>query len=314
MGVSLKGITSIGKIKAKKYSPEIFLGLGIAAGLGAVVSAYNARPKIDYILEEAKSKKEAIKEYVDDHGYSEEYTEKDHSKDLSIMTLKTGREMIKTLSPTITLGILSLTCIMTSHNIMYKRSMALTAAYEIVSRSFDMYRNEVLERFGEEVDKELRFGIKEREVEEVVTDKNGKEKIKKSKVKAPSNIDKYSTYARFFDSSSEFWLDDPTYNLTFVKNQQRYANEILQMRAYESPKKVGFLYLNEVYKMLGFEPTKEGQIVGWKYDPNGIDCEDNYVDFGIYDYKSEANRRFVNGYEDVILLDFNVDGNIWKDM
>ena len=41
-------------------------------------------------------------------------------------------------------------------------------------------------------------------------------------------------------------------------------------------------------------------------NPNG----DNYVDFGIYKNK-EGNRRFINGYEYNILLDFNVDGVIY---
>ena len=58
--------------------------------------------------------------------------------------------------------------------------------------------------------------------------------------------------------------------------------------------------------MLGIPKTKVGQIVGWIYDeehPIG----DNYVDFGIYDLR---NTEFVNGHENVALLDFNVDGNI----
>ena len=61
--------------------------------------------------------------------------------------------------------------------------------------------------------------------------------------------------------------------------------------------------------MLGIERTKAGQIVGWVYDEDNP-LGDNYVDFGIYDINREKSRDFVNGYERVILLDFNVDGNI----
>ena len=47
------------------------------------------------------------------------------------------------------------------------------------------------------------------------------------------------------------------------------------------------------------------------YDPKNPDHEgDNYVDFGIYDIYREKARDFVNGRERVILLDFNVDGDI----
>ena len=112
----------------------------------------------------------------------------------------------------------------------------------------------------------------------------------------------YSDYARFFDAASPCWQNDPEYNLMFLKAQQQYANDLLRAK--------GRLFLNDVYDMLGIEKTKAGQVVGWVYDrenPNG----DNFVDFGIYDMSKERVRAFVNGYETNILLDFNVDGNIW---
>ena len=61
--------------------------------------------------------------------------------------------------------------------------------------------------------------------------------------------------------------------------------------------------------MLDIPRTKAGQIVGWVYDPEHP-VGDNFVDFRIYETNKESNRRFVNGYEPTILLDFNVDGNI----
>ena len=82
---------------------------------------------------------------------------------------------------------------------------------------------------------------------------------------------------------------------------QEFANEKLRLK--------GHLFLNDVYDMLDIPRTKAGQIVGWVYDEKNP-VGDNYVDFGIYELYSDANRRFVNGLEPVILLDFNVDGNI----
>ena len=114
-------------------------------------------------------------------------------------------------------------------------------------------------------------------------------------------MDEYSEYARFYDCGNEGWTKDPEYNLMFLRQQQNYANEKLKVN--------GHLFLNEVYDMLGIPRSKAGQVVGWIYDeknPNG----DNFVDFGIYDNK-DGNRRFVNGYEATILLDFNVDGVIY---
>ena len=83
---------------------------------------------------------------------------------------------------------------------------------------------------------------------------------------------------------------------------ETFANDLLKAR--------GRLFLNEVYRMLGIDETKAGQVVGWVYNPDNP-TGDNFVDFGIYNMQRERVRAFVNGYEPNILLDFNVDGVIW---
>ena len=75
----------------------------------------------------------------------------------------------------------------------------------------------------------------------------------------------------------------------------------------------GFLFLNDVYDSLGIPKTEAGQIVGWIYDENDPE-RDNCVDFGIYNIHRVANRDFINGIEPVILLDFNVDGDILHEL
>ena len=88
----------------------------------------------------------------------------------------------------------------------------------------------------------------------------------------------------------------------FLTNQQSHANDLLRAN--------GYLFLNDVYEMLGFQKTRAGQQVGWIYDPDNNSESDNYVDFGIYDVHKKGSREFVNGYESAIILDFNVDGPI----
>ena len=132
-------------------------------------------------------------------------------------------------------------------------------------------------------------------------DEDGKEKTSKVTVNTvdPNEL---SEFARFYDDGCTGWTKDPELNLAFLKKQQCWANDLLKSR--------GWLTLNEVYDMLGITRTAAGMVVGWIYDekhPVG----DNFVDFGIYDINNEANRRFVNGLERTILLDFNVDGNIY---
>lgn len=109
----------------------------------------------------------------------------------------------------------------------------------------------------------------------------------------------YSVYARFFDEASPCWTKDSEQNLMFLKQQEQYANDKLKQQ--------GYLFLNEVYDMLGMPCTKAGQVVGWILEENNP-LGDNIIDFGLY--KSDGSRRFVNGYERTVLVDPNVDGNI----
>ena len=83
----------------------------------------------------------------------------------------------------------------------------------------------------------------------------------------------------------------------YAQQHREDADDILHTK--------GHIFLNDVYEALGIPKTEAGQYVGWMLG-NGND----YVDFGIYDMYKETNRDFVNGYEPVILLDFNVDGVI----
>ena len=127
------------------------------------------------------------------------------------------------------------------------------------------------------------------------------EVVKIEKVEPRENpISKHlSPYARFFDSSSAKHVSDSEVNLMFLKHVELHANNMLKHQ--------GYLFLNDVYDMLGLPKTKAGQVVGWIYDEDNP-IGDNYVDLGIY---NEGNMDFVNGKpEKCPLLDFNVDGNI----
>lgn len=284
--------------KFKKHSPEVLIVAGTIGVIASAVMACKATTKAGKIKEEMNEEMDKIHEVAEAHR--EDYTEEDLKKDTTIVYTQTAVKYVKLYAPSVALGVVSLTCILASNGILRKRNIALAAAYTAVDKGFKEYRGRVVERFGTELDKELRYNIKAKEFEEPVIDEKGKEKIKKETVSvADPNL--YSDYARFFDDGCLGWSKDAEYNLTFLKQQQNYANDLL--------KKKGHLFLNEVYDMLGIPRTRAGQVVGWIYDekhPIG----DNFVDFGIYDMNREKVRDFVNGYERVILLDFNVDGNI----
>lgn len=285
----------------KKHSPEILVVTGVVGTVASAVIACRATTKLDDILEDSKKNIAKI-HYATEHPEElpEVYTEEDSKKDLAIVYTQSAVKIAKLYAPSVILGGLSIAAILTSNNILRKRNIAIAAAYTAIDKSFKDYRGRVVERFGKDIDKELRYNIKAEEVEEVVKNEDGTETTVKKTVDIidPNAI---SDYAKFYDDGCIGWEKDPELNLMFLTQQQNYANDKLKAK--------GYLFLNEVYDMLGIPRTKAGQIVGWVYDEKNP-VGDNFVDFGIFDANNPATRRFVNGYERTILLDFNVDGNI----
>ena len=285
-------------LQLKKHSPEILIVAGVVGTVASAVMACKATTKVNDILTDARTQIDQVHEVA--KTKSDIYSEEDSKKDLAIIYAQTGVKLVKLYAPSVILGTLSLTSIVSSHHILRKRNMALAAAYTAVDTSFKEYRGRVIDRFGEELDRELKYNIKAREIEEVSVNEKGEEEVTKRTVEV-ANPNEYSDYARFFDDGNIGWSKDPETNLMFLRRQQDWANELLKAK--------GHLFLNEVYDMLGIPRTKAGQVVGWIYDEKNP-VGDNFVDFGIYDIHKPRNRDFVNGIERTILLDFNVDGNI----
>lgn len=287
----------------KKHSPEILVVAGVVGGVASAVMACKATTKAGDILDDTKKQLDVIHRGMEDGKIHEvEYTQEDGKKDLAIVYTQTAVKFVKLYGPSVILGTASIVAILAGHNITRKRNAALTAAYATIDRSFKDYRNRVIERFGEELDRELKYNIKSEEVEETVTNEDGTESTVKKTVSVvdPNTI---SNYARIYDDGNTCWSKSPELNLAFLKTQQNYFNDLLKSR--------GHVFLNEVYDALGFERTQAGQIVGWVYDEE-YPIGDNFIDFGIYDIHDSAKVRFVNGQERSILLDFNVDGNVWE--
>ena len=311
-------------LTCKKYAPEALIIAGVVGVVTSAIMACKATTKVNDIIEETKENthdlhlvataaglKEATDEFsnedirkIDILSAKEDvknYTAQDLKKDTTIIYAQTAVKFIKLYGPAVVLGALSITSILASNNILRKRNVALAAAYATVDKGFKEYRSRVVERFGKDIDRELKYNIKAKEIEETTKNAKGKEKTVKKSIEV-ADVNEHSDYARFFDELCTGWKRDAEYNLMFLKHQQNYANEKLQ--------KQGYLFLNDVYDMLGIPKTKAGQIVGWIYDEAHPDIYDNFVDFGIYDLYNEKARDFVNGREKSILLDFNVDGNI----
>lgn len=286
----------------KKNSPEILLGAGIVGFVGTIVLACRATCRADEVLEFHRRKIKDIedaKEIADADPEGEmSYDIEIYRQDKAIRYLKTTGNLAKLYAPTVAVGALSLACILTSRNIMQKRYLGVVAAYNGLSAAFEEYRKRVRDEYGEGLDKHFRYGTTYEELP--VYDENGKKTKEKEQVEKTETemVVPNDDTCRFFDSSNPNWDKNPTFSMMWLRGQQNILNDILHTR--------GHVFLNEVYDALGFPHTPQGAVLGW------IDGEgDNCIDFGLYDPNKESVRRFVNGVDNVIMLEFNHDGVIW---
>lgn len=290
------------ELMLKKNSPEILLAVGIVGIVGTVITACKATLRADEILEYHKMKMKDIhdaKEIADQNPEDVNYAYDDelYRMDVGVRYLKTAGNMIKLYGPTIALGGLSLACILVSRNIMQKRYLGVVAAYNGVSAAFEQYRKRVREEYGDGLDKHFRYGTTYEELP--VYDENGKKTKEKEQVENTETnmVIPNDDTCRFFDSNNPNWDSNPAFSMMWLRGRQNYLNDLLHTR--------GHVFLNEVYDALGFSHTPQGAVIGW-IDGGDDDC----IDFGLYDPKKEGVRRFVNGVDNVIMLEFNHDGVI----
>ena len=167
--------------------------------------------------------------------------------------------------------------------------------------SLKRYRDKFKEEHGEEAEKKFYYGVKEHEKE--VEDEKGKKKTVKEEV-LPKDVD-ISDFAKFFGQDySDAATGYPEADLVFLKNVELSATRKLARDKW--------LTLNELYKMLELRDAagqrygvKGGNNIGWVYDKDNP--EGNKVDLGLYNLNRTNNHDYINGFNDVILIEPNVN-------
>lgn len=293
--------------KFKKHSPEILVVAGVVGIVSSTVMACKATTKVNDIVGEAKETIDKIHDSVGKGLHTsdgEEYTQEVANKDLVIVYTQTGLKFVKLYGPAVALGVASIACMVGSNRILRKRNVALAAAFTAVDTSFKEYRNRLIERFGDNgksLDRELRYGIKAKEVEERIVDENGNETTVTKTVEVVDPNVAHDIYSIVWCEGNNGWTKSAELNKFFLIQTQNQANDKLRLN--------GILTLNEVYEMLGAPRTKYGQLAGWVYTEDET-AGDNFVDFGIFDAHKPNARDFINGAEKAVILDFNCIGNL----
>lgn len=289
-----------GKVKFGfiKHSPTIAVVSGVVLMASGAVLACKSTLKVNEVLDDAKGAVDIINKSAEagktPGGVS--YSEEDRVNDLRIQYSKTAVELVKLYAVPAVLFGAGVACVVAGHKIMNTRNAALASAYTGLKKAYDQFEARVKEKYGEEEAKNLKYGIKALPVSKAGdgSDANENETVATAE-------DNPSEFARFFDETSRFYSRDSHYNKLFLQSQQAMMNNRLVSR--------GYLFLNDVLVALGFDPTPEGQVMGWVYNEKD-DSLHNWVDFGIYDIHRRSARNFVNENDPCVLLDFNVDGNI----
>lgn len=284
---------------ASENAPKLLFVGGVVGMVGSTVLACRATLQVSDVLERVKAEKEQheeVKAEVDSPDYkgTETYPDREYKKDITAITFKGFGKIARLYAPSVLLGGASLFALTKSHNLLQDRNLALTAAYAAIDGAYTRYRERVVDRYGEEVDRELRYDTEH--VDEV-DEETGEIVATEVVTGAPG-----AAYKRWFSKdSTSLWSPDPRINNMVLSNAQNWANDKLRIR--------GHLFLNEVLGELGLSHTTAGQLVGWRWNKNS---GDDYVDFGIFEGKSDIPTHNFNGPDGAILLDFNVDGVIYN--
>lgn len=288
----------------KAHAPEIMIGASIVTGAAALYFTVRGTMKLDEILDDHNERILPVKEDLDALKASDDVEDKQElievKKEIVKEYAKTTGKIALAYAPALALAGSSAILSISAHGIMKKRVATALAALESVSAGFEAYRQRVRDRYGAEIDQEILTGKHQETVAVEQTDKKGNTKMVDKKIDVVDGLT--SPYARYFDQKNEEFYSTLSndgsgrvYNEEFLKTQEKVAN--LRLRTQ------GYLFLNEVYDKLGFEQTPEGQLVGWL---DKTDNGDGYVTFNISKVSEGINEN-----DDVWLLDFNVDGQIF---
>lgn len=294
----------LGKLISKNL-PKILMVVGGIAGVGAVASAVKATRNLDEVLDESKAELDKIEETKESEGYSEE----EAKKDAAIVRGRTALKIAKLYAPAIALESASLIAFGSGFKVLNDRYLSVSAAAMMTERAFREYRSRVAERFGEEVDQQLRYKMVEKDVEQAEIDENGNETGVVKRKSAPDKDGLKMEFAFYFDGESDKYSkggpikSDAKANKSYLLKLEEYCN----MKLYNNYRfgRGGRFTLNDLRDELGMERDPSLYTVGWTYDPNRKECrEHTSINLGIF---NDYNIDFINERERVALIIPNIE-------
>lgn len=284
---TIKSSAKIFGVSVSKHSPEILVGVGITAFIAAGVLTAKQTIKAADILYDYKEDPEA---------------------DGAKKTVALG--IIKTYALPVGLGVVGTTSILCGFGILKKRYVAVTAAYTSLKEAYDIYRKRISDKYGEEADRYGLYGVTDEE--EII---KNPETGKKEKVTKPvySGEGFGSPFAKLF---APYDVEHGTGSKYYERGDVMYNESMLDIteRGFVSRYENGEpIFLNEVYKSLGFDiltNNDAGQRMGWwkGHEPEG---SDGYFSLRITKVFNKPDPGYGEEEENVVwIIDPNVPGVI----
>lgn len=288
------------KFYIKKNSPEILVGAGIATLIGSLV--YTVIGTLNTGVEVTNAVCELDEIENDDSLMEEERRKKKHG-----IYIHAGLNIARNYAPAVTLATVSAGCLIGSNAIMRRRAFSLAAAYSALDTTFSDYRTRVIDEYGEDVDKKMRYGLTTKEVEVEQVDEETGEVVKTTST--ITEADESATtvwYKRQYELSdgtvvvNPNWQPDKGLNATFVLAQIAWFNGRLSRGEH--------VWQDDIYKELGIPVDgyrQEAHVLGWTPDKNG----EKYIKCRLYN--DEESGDFISNDDGDILLSFNPDGILY---
>ena len=296
----------------RKLKPQILVGGGIVIATSAFVLAIVNARKMDAELAMNEAKMDELEQKKNDIQAAANLSEEEKKQQL--------KDVEKDLNHTKAEGIWRMFClvgvpalgfaggmamVIGGHRILLVRFGQVSASLAALKESFDRYRQNVITDQGVEADRRYRYGIVDKiEGTEKVTDGEGKEKEIKTEIPVVDPRNAGSLYSfQFSEEFSRKCPKDPVNTISFLRFQEKYWN--MWMQSTGKPVTLAMVLDNLGIELDPDDPMNDYILIaGWR--PNGDG--DNQIDFGIM---RAVNKRAIDMLENVVMLNFNCDGNIY---
>lgn len=316
-------------------SPQIKIGVGVvglvAAGVIACVKAFhlkeNTKEEVEAInrtkedakkINDAKENPELVAHTVEDLAADENkvsddvveaYSKADYAKDVIRTRVKYVTKLARTFAVPIGLGIASCFLIFSGSHSFAVRNIALAGEASAATAALENVYRRIREKYGEEVENEIRYGLEYQKVKEKETDDEGKTVTVNKKIPVvKQDPTACSPYAFIFDERFGEFVND----VDFCENMIRGFQATLADKLYRSNRR--YVVLNDLFDLLRAPAdmyTAGSMRVGWlkKYVSDGE--SDSTIDLRIQRVFVEKQTETGTKMVARIMLNPNVEGDIY---